>query len=39
MAEETEMLVEQGRKYVFLFDTSHEYYRNVVKKMDEKSGG
>lgn len=34
MAEDTEMLIEQVRKYVtyFKFDTSHEYYKNVVKK-------
>jgi len=34
MAEETEMLIEQVRKYVYLFDTSHENYKNVVKKAE-----
>jgi len=34
MAEETEMLIEQVKKYVYLFDTSHENYKNVVKKAE-----
>jgi len=32
--DETEMLIEEVRKYVFLFDTSHQYYKNVVKKAE-----
>jgi len=29
-----EMLIEEVRKYVFLFDTFHQYYKNVVKKAE-----
>jgi hypothetical protein len=32
MTEEYEILIEQVRKYVYLFDISHEKYKNAVKK-------
>jgi hypothetical protein len=34
MAGETEMLIEQIRKYVYLFDTSHEKHKNLVKNAE-----
>jgi hypothetical protein len=30
MSEETELLIEKVQKYVYLFDTSHEYYKNYI---------
>ena len=34
MSEETELLIEKMQIYVYLFDTSHEYYKNVAKKAE-----
>jgi hypothetical protein len=34
MAEETEMLIEQVKKYVYSFNTSHENHKNIVKKAE-----
>jgi hypothetical protein len=35
MAEEfTEKLIENMRKYVFLYDTGHQEYKNLVKKAE-----
>jgi hypothetical protein len=35
MTEEfTEKLIEKVRKYVFLYDTSHPEYKNLVKKAE-----
>lgn len=28
------MPIDQFRRYVFLFDASHKYYKNVVKKVE-----
>ena len=34
MGEETEAVIEKVRKYAYLYDTSHELYKNLVKKAD-----
>ena len=34
MSEETELLIEKVLKCVYLFDTSHEYYKNVATKAE-----
>lgn len=34
MSEQIEILIENVRKYRFLFDSSHEHYKNVLKKAE-----
>jgi hypothetical protein len=34
MAELTEKLIEKVREYVFLYDTGHPEYKNLVKKSE-----
>lgn len=34
MADNTEVFIETVRNYVFLYDTTHEYYKNMLKKSE-----
>lgn len=34
MSEQTELLIENVRKYRFLFDSSHEHYKNILRKAE-----
>lgn len=34
MGEETELFIEKVRNYPYLYDTSHKYYKNIVKKSE-----